>query len=85
MLTNILLGALYVLLFVPPYMLFRNHRVFIFRIKILEEDHQENAKKIKNNDPTYKLGYSRYDRMPSYNYMMYHFWIWPLTKFLPKD
>ena len=26
-----------------------------------------------------------YDQLPSYNYMLWHFWIWDIDKFLPSE
>lgn len=28
---------------------------------------------------------NKYKQLPSYDYMMWHFWVWPLDKFLPKE
>lgn len=29
--------------------------------------------------------FENYKKLPSNNYMLWHFWVWPLDKFLPKE
>jgi len=51
------------------YYLFRNYRVYEYRTKLLWE------KPLPN----------RHSFLPSYDYMLFHFWVWPLNRFLPKS
>jgi hypothetical protein len=50
------------------YMLFRNSCVFSYRMKVLDQCKRENS-------------LASYDKLPSYNYMMYKFWVWPMSSF----
>ncbi len=49
------------------YMLFRNGRVYRYRVWLLE-----------NNRASYA-------RLPEYDLMLNKFWVWPLSRFLPKE
>lgn len=33
----------------------------------------------------FKKSLELYDKLPSYEYMFFHFWVWPLDRFLPKE
>ncbi len=50
------------------YMLIRNEFVFKYRTNLLKEGSEIND-------------YSRYDSLPEYLAMFYHFWVWPMSRF----
>ena len=70
----IFLIILIVLFIFINYMLYRNEKVYKFRINLLEKDYEDRS-----------FNQNRYYKLPSYDYMLFKkFWIWPLSKFI-KD
>lgn len=66
---SIIIGINLMLLFCI-YMLFRNNKVYNFREGLLDQAYYEGR------------DFDWYDSQPSYNYMMFHFWVWPLSRFI---
>lgn len=70
---------------VALYIFLRNPLVYKFRLDILNRDSTTCRERIKSGQ--FKEGDSfhpTFQALPSYCAMMWKFWIWPLSRFLPK-
>jgi len=67
------------------YIFWRNPLVYEFRIDILERDSAKFDRLNKSGQwQGGDLYFPTYSALPSYEAMLYKFWIWPLSRFLPK-
>jgi len=57
--------------------------IFIFTFYRINWVYDERIK-ILHIEPV-KKSLEEYDKLPSYNYMIYHFWIWDIEKFKNPD
>jgi len=62
--------AMAVALFFGMFMLLRNEWVCKVRLKCLDDSKWTGG------------GHDPYDRLPSYDFMLYRFWVWDINKFL---
>jgi len=84
MLTIMLTFVLPFIFCILIWMLIRNEQVYTFRNKIIEEDYQNGIKAISENK--YHEFERRYGIMPSYDTMVYSFWVLDFNRFLdPED
>ena len=68
--------ALIVMEFFVVYILIRNQLVYIARGRFIDYFYEE--------DPNgYAAGKQFHDALPSYEVMLWKFWVWPLSKFYP--
>jgi hypothetical protein len=81
-LVGMIICSLFIVFF--GYMHYRNFKVFDYRGELNSNIFKKNMELIESGKYNDKTKY-RYDVFPSYNYMLWNFWVWPLDKFLPKE
>lgn len=62
---------------IPPFMLWRNNRVYNLRMRLLYEESALWKDMIEANVAPWDIKYRRIDALPSYQTMFYKFWIKP--------
>lgn len=69
------------------YMLWRVNAAYDYCIKLLKESRHDIDQMIYYKDPRISQGYiqRRLSGLPTVSQIMWQFWIWPLSKFKPKD
>lgn len=78
-----LLGLSISIIIFSLYMLIRNILVHDYRMKLIGKDRLflnnaiKNGLDVKDEDFYYK-------KLPSYDTILFRFWVWPLSKFLKK-
>jgi hypothetical protein len=61
------------------YMLFRNHRVYLYQVKQTNRAYRKGLADIERG--CYQGANPYYDLIPDYDHMMKRFWVWPLSRF----
>ena len=66
------------------YMTIRNNAVCAFRLNLNDEWYRESRLAIRDWD-NYRPIPHPCDTLPSYNKMLWQFWVWPLNRFAKRD